>query len=77
MDDMLEQVFSDAYDDAYEHFKMRKYEDPGFNRAALQGFLDSLYHNQGNNWEGRSEVKELTLNATIAAAETILEEWDA
>ena len=77
MDDMFEQVFNNAYDDAYEHFKMRKHDDPTFNRTTLQGFLDSQYQNQGNNWEGRSEVKELTLNATIAAAETILAEWDA
>jgi hypothetical protein len=77
MEDMLEQVFNDAYDDVYEHFSARKREDPAFDKTALQGFLDSQYHNQGNNWEGRSEIKEQMLNATIAAAETILAEWDS
>jgi len=77
MDEILEQVFGDAYDDAYEHFTARKREDPAFDKAALQGFLDSQYKNQGNNWEGRSQIKELMQDAVIAAAEAVLAEWDA
>ena len=76
MDELMQQVFDNAYDDAYESFRLRRQTDDAFTRDYLQGLLQSLYVRQGNNWDGRGQTKDMEQSAMIAAAETTLIEWD-
>ena len=76
MDELMQQVFDNAYDDAYESFRLRRQTDETFTKDYLQGLLQSLYVRQGNNWDGRGQTKDMEQSAMIAAAETTLIEWD-
>ena len=76
VDELMQQVYDDAFDDAYVSFILRKQNDPQFTRDFLQGLLDSLYVQQGNNWTGRGQTKEAAHSALIAAAELVLSRWD-
>lgn len=75
MDEYLQQVYDDAFTNAYEHFLLRK-QDGGLTKQGLQGLLDSLYIRQGNNWDGRGQAKDMAQSAMIAAAELVLTEWE-
>lgn len=75
MDEYLQQIYEDAFQNAYESFQLRKRTDDTFTRAFFQGLLESMYVAQGNNWLGRGEAKEASQNAMIAAAEALLSEW--
>ncbi|MEA4927123.1 MAG: hypothetical protein VB104_00430 [Candidatus Limiplasma sp.] len=75
MEEMLQQIFDEAYDQAYAYFTLRKEEEESFTRQSLMGLLESLYVRQGNNWDGRGQAKDLAQSAMIAAAEAVLSEW--
>ncbi len=75
MEEYLQQVYEDAFDNAYAHFTLRKQEDPAFTKEFLQGLLDSMYTRQGNNWDGRGQAKDMMQSGMIAAAELVLTEW--
>jgi len=75
MDEYLQQIYEDAFQNAYEGFQLRKRNDETFTRSFFQGLLESMYVAQGNNWLGRGEAKEASQNAMIAAAELLLSEW--
>lgn len=75
MEEMLQQIFDEAYDEAYAYFTLRKEEEPSFTRENLVGLLESLYVRQGNNWDGRGQAKDLAQSAMIAAGEAVLSEW--
>ena len=76
MDEYLQEIFDDSYDNALAYFTLRRREDPAFDRAFLQGLLESLYVRQGNNWDGRGQAKDMSLSGMIAAAELVLAQWD-
>ena len=77
MDEYLQEIFDDSYDNAFAYFNLRKREDDTFTRSFLEGLLESLYVRQGNNWDGRGQAKDMSLSGMIAAAEAVLERWDA
>ena len=77
MDEYLQKVYDDAFQDAYESFRFRRQTDSAFTLDFFRGLLESLYVAQGNNWLGRGEAKEAAQNAMIAAAEVLLSEWEA
>lgn len=76
VDDLLQRVYDDAFDDAYTSFVIRRQSDPLFTREFLQGLLNSMYVQQGNNWDGRGQTKETAHSALIAAAELVYSQWD-
>lgn len=76
VDELMQQVYDDAFEDAYASFVMRKQRDPLFTRNFLQGLLSSLYVQQGNNWDGRGQTRETAHCALIAAAELVFTQWD-
>lgn len=76
MDEFLQQVFDDAFDDALAIFSARRERDAEFTKEYLQGLLESLYVRQGNNWDGRGQAKDMAQSGMIAAAEVTLAQWD-
>lgn len=76
MEEYLQKIFDDSFDEAFEHFMMRKRKDPEFNKAFLEGLLESLYVRQGNNQDGRGQAKDMYQSGLIAAAELVLADWD-
>jgi len=70
----------DAYKDAFETevrgLERRCANDPSCTLDQLKGTLKNLYVFQGNNWDGRGQVYELGLSATIAAYEFFISELE-
>ena len=70
----------DAYKDAFETevrgLERRCANDPSCTLDQLKGTLKNLYIFQGNNWDGRGQVFELGLSATIAAYEFFISELE-
>ena len=72
MEEHFQQIFDDAYDEAFAYYQSRINGEADFTADTLRGLLASLYVRQGNDWEGRGQPRDVTLNAMIAAAETVL-----
>lgn len=76
MDEYLDRIYNEAFDREYNNLMLRKATDQEFTKEYLEGLLQSLYIQQGNNYADRAEGKENALRAMIAAAEMILIEWE-
>lgn len=74
-EEMHEEMFDEVFDETCRHVEYMR-DNYGMSREDLQGLLDSEYIRQGNDMEGRSEVANVKLHATIAAYEHILAGWD-
>ncbi len=64
----------EVFERIYASLERRRASDPEFTIATLESILKSLYNQEGNNWEGMSELRHITLMATIAAHERMLAE---
>lgn len=76
MSDYLDKTYDETFDSVFANMTYRKENDPDFTKQHLKDLLESLYVHQGNNWVGRSEIKELINTATIAACEAVLYDWE-
>ena len=76
MDEYLQEIYDDSFENSFAFFMLRRREDHSFTRESLKGLLDSLYVRQGNNWDGRGQAKEMSLSGMIAAGELVLAQWD-
>ena len=53
----------------------RRKADPSCTVNDIQKILENLYIMEGADWEGRGEVYNITIAATIAAYEHFIREW--
>ena len=65
-----------AFEQEMRGLERRRAYDPNLSVEELKYMLESLYISQGNNYEGRGAVADLTLAATIAAYERFIDEWE-
>jgi hypothetical protein len=75
MVDWEEEKFNEVFDNIYATTKYRRFLDPDFGVKELQGLLETLYVNDGNDQGGRGKVGDIISAATIAAHEQVLAEW--
>lgn len=73
--DYLEQKYNQTFEAIYNYMKKQKETDENYTLHDLEKFLENLYANQGDNWIGRGESKEIANSATIAACELLLAQW--
>lgn len=70
-----------AYDETWHttiaSLRRRRLEDPTFSLDDTRGILRHLYIQEGNDWVGRGELQDIKVQATIAAHESFLAEWEA
>lgn len=76
MGDYQDRLFEETFDTVCLDLRRRRETDPCFTRTQLQGVLDGLYVSHGNNMEGRGEIRDIINEATIAACELVLSEWE-
>ena len=69
-------AYRQAFDDELVGLERRRLNDPTCTLENIRGLLNALYVTEGNNWEGRGAVRDLTLSAEIAAYEHFITEWD-
>jgi hypothetical protein len=75
MEDYREKIFEDTFNNVCTDMRRRRQTDSQFTKEYLEGVLQSLYVDQGNDWVGRGEVRDIINDATISACELILSEW--
>ena len=67
-----------SYQESFEKeilgLKRRLMSDPSCSVQDLEGTLKNLYILEGSDWLGRGELQSITISATIAAYEMIIEE---
>ena len=72
--DWQETAYRDCFESELVGLKRRLVSDPGCTVQDLEGTLKNLYIRHGADWEGRGELMNITLAATIAAYEAIINE---
>ncbi len=73
--DWRELTYRDAFNNAVIYVKNMRKNDPGFTLNDMEAMLQSEYDRQGLAWDGRGEVVELTIEATIAGMEREITLW--
>jgi hypothetical protein len=73
--DAIEQKYHEVFEAEMTVLKRRREHDPSCTIEDISGILQNLYINDGNNWTGRSEIVQASIDATIAAYEHFIHEW--
>jgi len=72
----LEKIkYKKVYDATVDHIEDRKNNDPDFNIEQLEQLLETKYLSEGTG--NKSEMDQLTSDATIAALQACLADWKA
>lgn len=74
--DLIDERYRQVFEEELTGLTRRRERDPSCTVADLRGILRNLYITEGNNWEGRSEILQAAISATIAAYEYFIAEWD-
>lgn len=72
----LDKAYACTLEDEQRGLERRRAHDSNLKIEEVQGILDHLYINEGNNWEGRGPLADVVLAATIAAYEQYISEWN-
>lgn len=76
MEDYRKRLFESTFDNVYNEMIRRKENDSQFTKEQFEGVLQGLYVDQGNDWGGRGEIRDIVNEATIAACEVVMCEWE-
>jgi len=72
--DWREAFYKESYEKELLGLRRRLAADPSCTVQDLEGTLKSLYIMDGADWLGRGEVQSISLSASIAAHEIVIEE---
>jgi hypothetical protein len=72
--DWRDTAYTENYEKELLGLRRRLETDPSCTAKDLEGTLKHLYIMEGSDWLGRGEVQSITLSASIAAHETIIDE---
>jgi hypothetical protein len=67
-------LYQRTFDDEHRMLERRFAANPQSQLDEVRGQLKSLYISEGNDWEGRGVVGDITFSAMIAAFEAFIEE---
>lgn len=70
-----EAAYKKMFDGAVTFINQQRKSDPTFTIENLEAMLQSEYDRQGLAWDGRGEVVEIGIEATIAAIQQELIKW--
>jgi len=73
--DGIDLKYRHVFEEELTGLQRRRAHDPSCTVADIEGTLKNLYIMDGNNWDGRSEMLQAALSATIAAHELFIAEW--
>lgn len=72
MNDWRDEIYEAHFEKALTRLRNRKDDDPDFDAEKIRRELEFAYIEQGNDWVGRGEIADISLNASIAATEAFL-----
>jgi len=67
--------YKKEFDSTVKFIETLKNTDPTFSIVQLEAMLQSEYDRQGLAWDGRGEVMEIKIEASIAAIQQELFKW--
>ncbi|MBE0638374.1 MAG: hypothetical protein IH598_07635 [Bacteroidales bacterium] len=70
-----EVAYNNKFDSTVKFIHNMKNNDPTFTIKELEGMLQSEYDREGLAWDGRGEVVEIAIQATIAAMQQEILNW--
>ncbi|MFP4470349.1 MAG: hypothetical protein ACLFPE_06680 [Bacteroidales bacterium] len=70
-----EATYRRIFENTIQYIHNMRSNDPAFGITELEKMLQSEYDLQGLAWEGRGEVGEIRIEATIAAMQQELIRW--
>jgi hypothetical protein len=70
--DWQDEKFAQVFDGELRMLARRFAHDPASSLEDVEMQLKGMYHNQGNDWEGRGPLSDIVLAATVAAYEEFL-----
>ena len=73
--DFKDKKYNEIFDSIYNSLCEQKENYPSYKIEHLEKFLESLYFNDGNNWAGCGDKKDISDSASIAACELLVCEW--
>ena len=69
------------YEETFERellgLQRRREADPNCSVKDIEGVLQNLYIKEGADWDGRGNLADIILSATIAAHEHFIAQWKA
>lgn len=68
-------IYNERFELVYNELVYQKEHDKNYTIEQMENLLQSLYDNEGNNWTGRGDLRDMKQSATIAACEAVLAEW--
>ena len=74
IDDYYEQKYKEVFDSVYKFLKMKEEPDLDTNIEYLENYLEDMYNLEGQDWLGRSEGREISIGASIAACQVLINE---
>lgn len=75
--ELFEHRYKQVYEEEIRGLERRCAHDPSCDAAELRGVLKALYVREGNDIEGRGQLQDAALSATIAAYEHFIAELNA
>jgi isopentenyl-diphosphate delta-isomerase len=73
--DWRETTYKEAFNNTVVYVKNMRKSDKSFSITDLEAMLQSEYDRQGQAWDGRGEVMELSIEATIAGMQQEIALW--
>lgn len=68
-------AYNNKFDSTVKFIRNMRTTDPTFTLKELEAMLQSEYDRQGLAWDGRGEVVEIAIQATIAAMQQEVVAW--
>ncbi len=75
MQDIRDQKYKETFEATVAQITMRRRLYKEFTLQELQKLLETAYINQGNEWGGKGSLQDIVQEATIAAFEYLIAEW--
>ena len=69
--------YQDVFEKELRGLQRRRNSDPDCKVEDIEAVLQNLYIMDGADWQGRGDVQDIFMAATIAAYEHFIAEWKA
>ncbi len=70
-----DQKYNEVLDDEYRLLERRRAHDSNCTVEDIEGQLKALYIREGQNVDGRGQLGDIVMSATIAAYEAFIDNW--
>lgn len=77
IDEHNDKKYKEVFSSVYTFLKMKQEPSLEANIKYLENYLEDMYTLEGQDWLGRSEGQAISISASIAACQVVLDELKA